>query len=1787
MNDKKFLDGQIEIEQPEELNTEMKEDVRNGEDTAEKGRAMPAGLAAVPDSERIKFTDTKEYQDNPFTYFENSEINVQLASASFRYDVTDFVVPGRNGFDLIIARRYDSGCANILDLSTNLLNNNEVTGSKDNRHNIGTFGLGYGWSFNFPSIESIPKRVYGQEKKFKSANGYILHLEDGRSLKTDLYMTKFNDYNLEDVKIMKVSGNISHPSRASITKRYHLIIEYKNGNRDYYRNYIQYSTGLDDLMVVPNYKLVARQDRFGNVICFDFVDYGGMTIIDTWGREFILQKNSDGMTWKFPEGISGNPPSYKIDYLEAQSLKPQKLVAATNLIGSTTSYEYYDKKTFTKTMKLGTESVKYTTGTSNRPYMLLKKVIYPIGASTEFVFDSGKYMEFKDDYDGHIIQFPLLEKRDMIGDDIHNQVKYSYTMGGRGTYIATAEVTNHETIRENYQFSSKGLMKEKKTYDNKVLVSKSEYTYNEDKLMTSAIDEVYSEGNTSKLLKKETKWEYTANAEVEKETWIYHEDPELNQVCTTSYGDYGIILSTEKKKGSDIICETNEVHPGRNQVVRCHRIYEGGVLKEKTIYDYGSEDYQYCVTGEKRYFMPDSGNLEVSDNYAETALQYDSTKFTHQCVSKSITDIRDADDKYCGVVEEHFDYDTWGRLIKSTDPRGQVSMFSYDELGRIKEELLPSVNGQPVICKTEYNDEENYITKTDAGGQKTRIHYTPLGQISQICLAAADKPTPDDVVLKEFLYNAWGEMVSAITYDGNGIGTNHIKKNENYEYDSFKRIVSRHIPQAGYKESYHYDEVFPDLENAEKNYYRIWTKIEGDRSAPDVETVIYKDQKGQIRKEFLAGIRIAAYEYDNMGNITHKRDAGDKAEYCRYDYAGRAVEVTRTDDGELRTVSIEYDAVGNKRVSRDEAGNETEYRYDKAGRLIQMTAPFDDRRMRANYYYDAAGNVTMEKWEQDDGWQEVRNVYDARNRLTDTYQYISFANWIRTRYQYDLLDRVVFMRTGDTQSADGKQIKKYTYNRFGHITAMTDARGCSEHYEYDKTGRLQGKTDRNGNRTEYQYDALDRLIKETVKILNADGIVVNEREQAYSNTGYLIRQASRQTAEGQASVFLESRYYYDEKGQLIRQEDPGNVVKHYTYDEVGNRRSFCLQRDGQSKPEISLFYICDNLNRLKQVRRECAVGSILAEYRYDERGNRKSLSYPQTGIETSFRYNQGNRVVFMETRRQGIVISVWRYEYDVDGNLLKKIDETNITPVTHTYRYDRMGRLKQEDNPGWKRVNYEYDAYSNRVSMKVEGKTKEELASVTTYDYGLNNWLEKETKKEGAVTEIRNYRYDDNGNETFRLWEKTGPKPDYPGSAVLSGSGQGVNPTIYEWRHYNGFNQLIRINQDDREIFYCYRGDGLRHSSEVRELTDSRGKTKVLYWDGSNIVAEQADGRLLKRYLRGTNLIAGETDHMVYYIHNGHGDVSQIWSNGAYSATYEYDAFGGEKGYRVEDENPFRYCGEYLDLNSGAYYLRARDYRPATGRFTSEDPARDGLNWYTYCKGNPILYVDSNGLECYIFYLSEWKHEALDDQKRLMEFYGLSQAEVNLIEVNSKSDITNGWNSMGKDASGKSVAIDAVVINTHADPNALAGQDTSGVWWSFDSSDIGSLDNKNLDSLSLYGCNAGHIDYQDTNPASQFAKKVHGAPVLASDGTVYSSWNAFGLMPMKYTSKNDKTFRTWRNGAAPTSTRDNEGWVVYQYGNEQSYMSASAGKALSVSQMNNLLSGFEKIMQVINVLPFC
>ena len=183
------------------------------------------------------------------------------------------------------------------------------------------------------------------------------------------------------------------------------------------------------------------------------------------------------------------------------------------------------------------------------------------------------------------------------------------------------------------------------------------------------------------------------------------------------------------------------------------------------------------------------------------------------------------------------------------------------------------------------------------------------------------------------------------------------------------------------------------------------------------------------------------------------------------------------------------------------------------------------------------------------------------------------------------------------------------------------------------------------------------------------------------------------------------------------------------------------------------------------------------------------------------------------------------------------------------------------------------------------------------------------------------------------------------------------NSVIYE---YDGFNRLTDVSEGINKAKYKYNSSGLRTSKTVN------GEKTDFILDGIYVIAEIKDGDVTN-YIRGVTGIIYSKNHKgekKYYVTNNHGDVTALVNNsGNIVKEYAYDEYGVETNPDKKDTNPFRYCGEYYDNETGFIYLRARYYDPTLGRFISEDPAFSGFNWYLYCNANPTFFIDPFGLD--------------------------------------------------------------------------------------------------------------------------------------------------------------------------------------------------------------------------------
>ena len=434
---------------------------------------------------------------------------------------------------------------------------------------------------------------------------------------------------------------------------------------------------------------------------------------------------------------------------------------------------------------------------------------------------------------------------------------------------------------------------------------------------------------------------------------------------------------------------------------------------------------------------------------------------------------------------------------------------------------------------------------------------------------------------------------------------------------------------------------------------------------------------------------------------------------------------------------------------------------------------------------------------------------------------------------------------------------------------------------------------------------------------------------------------------------------YDNKG-LIGQQKVYEENKSYviTYANDGNGRCNEYELFDSSDGYFSdytrkekVMYKYDTKGNLYTVT-DVTTGSdkLMARDTYDSNDNLSSVTYGN-GTSTSYTYNKGNMIEkVINNNADNTQMSIYSYDYYLDGN----VSQQNRNGVNCYYDYDEFSRITDEDYDR-EEIDYFYDAAGNRTLKKIcddNGDTD------VNYTYDLNNRLLEESTDYYAKneTDVTKYVYDNNGNQIKKIGYTTKGVNGSPSQDLVSENE--LNNT-YEIYKYNEFNEMTSFESNKESKWeYAYLPNGLRYRKSNASHFDR------YVWDrNGNIIAEMnGEGNLTSKYVRGNKLISKDGNE--YFGYDGHGSVVNISNESGKSIkSYDYDAFGVELNKDANDTNLFRYCAEQYDNETDSIYLRARYYSPSLGRFTTEDPAKDGNNWYSYCAGNPVNGWDPSGLD--------------------------------------------------------------------------------------------------------------------------------------------------------------------------------------------------------------------------------
>lgn len=1424
--------------------------------------------------------------------------------------------------------------------------------------------LGAGWEFDFPYVE----KRYGEDWY------EYLHYGDKGVWEIDTSSDGGENgllgYTLNDI-ILEYDTSVTHDGYDS-----EYCVTEKDGKKSYF--------GEDG-------RLLLQRDRYGNEIKFYcdweyyYDTYGDrhkypylIGITDSVGRTVTINYGSDytssSTTYKDITLTITDPTNssntlvytYRLQQLANKSLdddiqeyvlnkvtRPDGeysrysywyLEAPVNFFdrNTTFAYEYADyKNSNTGNSYITSDDVAEISGASNY-YALLSTANEPDDRECRFYYSrflknctpTGSMLFFKAYYMCDDVRFDENDTQYEVNE--HN---YQYFINNDYEYDGYPGYRRTERIPSTFRIIAKDIVGDKNSSADKLVTNTYTYRYTgiED-TQTILLDNSVS---SSVDFKTTVNYTYNEDTSLVTNTLTKNYDSasatdymQYNEAYTYDSGDYGDLLSVTPNSDSDrtISYEYNSSYhyptkrtykrnasatvveeytpTSDNLSVQYEKVYENDTLKKTIEYVHDS----YGNITQKKEFLNDTDYIRTDYSYTDT--QYNGQFTGSNLMSETVYGVSDNDNSSKNISVS-YQYDWRGNPTKVTDANGNSTLYEYDELNRVIKTTAP--DGSVETTSYDYGDTE--ITKTDALGTDFIYYYDGSGNLLEEAIDTWQNQ------IKEYWYDGYNNLIKEITRS-----SDNNESTTTYTYDTLQRPLTKEVyDNSGtlvYKETYSY-EVTAD-------YRKETATVVGGENNPSVVTSVYYDNYGnKIKTE--VGSDYETYTSDYAGNITSVKSVRANSEgwtesyLTEYDFMGNIVKET----DELGNVTrAEYDQLGRIVKAYDENSYATEYKYDNLGRVIEQKTPFEEKDGTIYYstkqmWYDNNGNIVKERVYtnaagETSKYNEVKYTYDILNRLVMTESNDGTnSNYVQN--YYDAKGNLLRVYTGlhapltinglddvTTGSDTEYAVAKYSYDSLGRLLTTTDALGNVESNTYDTAnGLLLSSTDRNGNTFNFTYDGSGKVKSKAL----ADG--TNAETTVYGLTGQPL---SKQN--GTATI----SYVYNDKGLIASETNSASgVVKAFTYDSAGNVLTMTVTRNGVV--DMSQNYVYDKLNRLTSVSEN---GTVIATYSYDNKNNRTQTIVPG-GETTSYNYNIAN---MLTSQTIGDKISE-AYSYYLNGNQKSKVSNGQTT----NYTYDSMNRLISEND-----TQYSFDDFGNRLTMSDGGVT-------TTYSYDLNNRLTESVEENGDVTTSIKFFYDNNGNQITKATMVNqayteGMSGDYTISNVSDNF-----VALYE---YNCYNQLVEVDTDGVVSSYAYTPDGLRHSKTVGV------ETTTFVYDNANVIEEiTSSGE--NKYYRGIEII--KNDEGLYYLYNGQGDVSILAdSSGATVANYEFDAYGNQSEENTI-YNPFGYCGEYTDTESGLIYLRARMYDAQTGRFINEDPARSGTNWYVYAENNPILFIDPSGLD--------------------------------------------------------------------------------------------------------------------------------------------------------------------------------------------------------------------------------
>ena len=564
----------------------------------------------------------------------------------------------------------------------------------------------------------------------------------------------------------------------------------------------------------------------------------------------------------------------------------------------------------------------------------------------------------------------------------------------------------------------------------------------------------------------------------------------------------------------------------------------------------------------------------------------------------------------------------------------------------------------------------------------------------------------------------------------------------------------------------------------------------------------------------------------------------------------------------------------------------------------------------------------------------------------------------------------------------------------------------------------------------FTYDDAGSIVRQTVttwRYAGAHLVAIDHPQQAerYSHDaqGRLSVKTVIITLHGGKQASYHTRYRYDSLGQLSGISLPDGSLLDYRRN--GQQQVVALERQLVHSPWLRWLLpgasIVKDLERdVMGLKRYTYGNGIEALYQRSKEGALARIVYRNARGDQS-----GQQAVLALQAVLGIGQAVAAPAAALpaeDAQQAAQAGAMGLPPdpaalLDHRYLWDVQGNLlhtRDRDAAS----SYTYDAHDRLIAAATASPAPSTAASFDRYHYdsGGNRLISQEDI--ASQDELR--------RNTFRASDTKDARYD------ATGQPRRIGQRRYAW---DALGRLLAVHQGQELLArYRYNHRGLRIAKEVRGM-----RTYYLYDDNRKLLAElDADGKISRQYiyLAGQPLALIDTaadaaksqeqeqrgplaqamadisaiwkawfshGESIAFLHNNHLGAPELATDAHGQPVWQaaYAPFG--KLRKTSTPHTFqlklRLPGQYADQETGLYYNDQRYYDPAQGRYLTPDPLglRAGTNSYAYVAGNPLKYVDPNGLILFAFDgTGNSEHPKPDSSiSNVLKFYEVYDQDIN------------------------------------------------------------------------------------------------------------------------------------------------------------------------------------------------